>query len=74
MYHYDLSISPTDVFEDELEGSDIPDNSTVSHSNVSDIFKLEDPKLFKLCAQSPTIPIFYEKLSGIVDGSYLYVR
>ena len=84
IYHYDLIMSSIYVFEDELEASYIPDNATVTsyipgnatvlHSNVSEIFKLEDPKLFKLCAQSPTISIFYAKSSGIMDGSDLYVR
>ena len=47
-YHYDLSMSSTVVFEEGLEAIDIPDDTTVVHSNVSGIFQLEDPKKFKL--------------------------
>ena len=47
-YHYDLSMSSDDVFEEELETIDIPDDDTVMHSNILDIFRLEDPKMFNL--------------------------
>ena len=48
LYHYDLSMSSADVFEEELVVIVIPDYATVMHSNVLDIFQLEDPKIIKL--------------------------
>ena len=42
LYYHDLSMSSTDVFEDEIEASDIHENTTLLHSNVSEIFKLEE--------------------------------
>ena len=47
-YHYDLIMSSADVFEEELEAIYIPGDATVTHSNILDIFQLEDPKLFNL--------------------------
>ena len=41
-------MSSADAFEEGLEAIGIPDDSTVVHSNVLDIFLLEDPKLFSL--------------------------
>ena len=37
-YHYDLSMSSANAFEEELETIDIPDDTTVMHSNILDIF------------------------------------
>ena len=37
-YHDDLSMSSEDLFEEKLEAFDIPDDATVSHSNILDIF------------------------------------
>lgn len=47
-YHYGINMASAGIFEEELEVIEIPDDATEVHSNVKDIFCLEDPKLYNL--------------------------